>query len=132
VEELKVIEIYQTKIFMKKSTKATITLRNFSAVKTDTPGYPVYPVSEDIFTREKEESDLNPEDISRKKALNENPREGKNNEKDSHDDPMGGDLDVPGSDLDDDMEAIGNEDEENNYYSLGGDNHNDLDEDKGE
>ncbi len=30
-------------------------------------------------------------------------------------------LDVPGSELDDDMEDIGEEDEENNYYSLGGD-----------
>jgi len=116
---------------MKNSTKATFTRRNSSDAKTDTPGYPVYPPSEDLFTRGKEESDVNPEDISRKKALNENPREGKNNEKDSHDDPMGGDLDVPGSELDDDMETIGGEDEENNYYSVGGDNHNDLDESKG-
>jgi len=38
---------------------------------------------------------------------------------------------VPGSELDDEQEAIGNEDEENNYYSLGGDNHNDLEEDQG-
>ena len=30
------------------------------------------------------------------------------------------------------QENIGTEDEENNYYSLGGDNHNDLEEDKGE
>ena len=29
----------------------------------------------------------------------------------------GKDLDVPGSELDDDQEVIGNEDEENNYYS---------------
>ena len=28
----------------------------------------------------------------------------------------------------DDAELIGEEDEENNYYSLGGDNHDDLDE----
>lgn len=28
-------------------------------------------------------------------------------------------LDVPGAELDDDMEAIGSEDEENNYYSRG-------------
>jgi hypothetical protein len=41
-------------------------------------------------------------------------------------------LDVPGSELDDDSEAIGEEDEENNYYSLGRDDHNDLDEDKDE
>jgi hypothetical protein len=39
---------------------------------------------------------------------------------------------VPGSELDDEQEDIGNEDEENNYYSLGGDRHNDLDEDRGE
>ena len=38
------------------------------------------------------------------------------------------DLDIPGSELDDDQELIGNEDEENNYYSLGGDDHDDLDE----
>ncbi|HLX94016.1 MAG TPA: hypothetical protein VKR32_20170 [Puia sp.] len=37
-------------------------------------------------------------------------------------------LDVPGGDLDDRDEKIGEEDEENNYYSLGGDDHNDLDE----
>ena len=30
----------------------------------------------------------------------------------------GKDLDVPGSELDDAQEAIGSEDEENNYYSL--------------
>lgn len=34
-----------------------------------------------------------------------------------------GDLDIPGSELDDQMENIGSEDEENNYYSLGGDRH---------
>ena len=32
-------------------------------------------------------------------------------------------IDVPGSELDDEQESIGSEDEENNYYSLGGDNH---------
>jgi hypothetical protein len=37
-------------------------------------------------------------------------------------------LDIPGADLDDTMEDIGSEDEENNYYSLGGDNHEDLEE----
>lgn len=41
------------------------------------------------------------------------------------------DLDVPGADLDDANEKIGEEDEENNYYSLGGDGHNDLDEENG-
>lgn len=39
------------------------------------------------------------------------------------------DLDIPGSELDDDAESIGSEDEENNSYSVGGDGHNDLEED---
>ncbi len=40
----------------------------------------------------------------------------------------GNDLDVPGAELDDEQESIGSEDEENNNYSLGGGNHNDLEE----
>lgn len=40
------------------------------------------------------------------------------------------DLDVPGSEDDDANEEIGEEDEENNYYSLGGDAHENLEEDK--
>ncbi len=44
----------------------------------------------------------------------------------------GKDLDVPGSELDDDAESTGSEDEENNSYSIGGDDHNDLEESKGE
>jgi len=36
------------------------------------------------------------------------------------------DLDIPGSELDDDNERIGEEDEENNEYSLGGDNHDNV------
>lgn len=70
------------------------------------PGYPHYPEKEDIYKMEKKE----PLD-------DENPK-----------DEDGPDLDVPGSELDDKNEVIGEEDEENNYYSLGGDEHNDLEE----
>ena len=42
------------------------------------------------------------------------------------------DLDVPGAEEDDINEEIGEEDEENNYYSLGGDAHENLEEDQGE
>jgi hypothetical protein len=42
------------------------------------------------------------------------------------------DLDIPGAELDDRQEDIGSEDEENNYYSLGGENHIDLEEDQEE
>ena len=41
----------------------------------------------------------------------------------------GVELDIPWSELDDANEEIGEEDEENNYYSLGGDNHEDLEKD---
>ena len=50
------------------------------------------------------------------------------NEKDFEEDMTGNDLDVPGAELDDEQENIGSEDEENNYYSLGGDDHENLDE----
>jgi len=75
---------------------------------------PIYSADEDIYAKEKEIS-LEEEDEEAK--LNAKLSEG---------------LDVPGSELDDADEAIGEEDEENNYYSLGGDDHNDLEEDKEE
>jgi hypothetical protein len=104
-----------------------ITKSSSNSIAVD--GYPTYPASEDIYNQEKEEKDLNPEDISKKKAPNE--KQGTSNEKGFKDDMSGSDLDVPGAELDDQQESVGSEDEENNYYSLGGDNHNDLDEDKG-
>jgi hypothetical protein len=84
------------------------------------PGYPVYPASEDIYSAEKEEIDIDPESKEKK-----TPVENINglNELDFSDDVTGSDLDVPGSSDDDAMEDIGSEDEENNLYSLGGDNH---------
>jgi len=53
------------------------------------------------------------------------------NPEDYEEDELGSDLDVPGSELDDQQESIGSEDEENNFYSIGGDNHNDLEEEHG-
>ncbi len=90
------------------------------------PGYPSYPPSEDIFNQFIEEGDIDPEDITKKKAPNE--ETDTRNEKDFTETVTGSDLDIPGAGLDDAMEDIGSEDEENNYYSLGGDNHDDLDE----
>jgi hypothetical protein len=100
--------------------------------KINLPGYPLYPAADDIFTKNKEEKNINPEDISKAKEPNETDKAGKNNEKDFADDLSGDDLDVPGSELDDKQENIGSEDEENNYYSVGGDDHNDLEEDQGD
>jgi hypothetical protein len=99
--------------------------------KADLPGYPLYPAAQDIFVKGKEEKNLNPEDTTKTKESGDDEKAGKNNEKDFAEDASGSDLDVPGPELDEEQERIGNEDEENDYYSLGGDDHNDLDEDKG-
>jgi len=77
---------------------------------------PEYPASEDIYQKEKEveykgEED-EPEELLK---MDKNPASG---------------LDIPGSELDDEDEIIGEEDEENKYYSLGGENHEDLEEDQ--
>lgn len=90
-----------------------------------------YPPNQDIYNNALEEEDIDPDDLSRRKAPNEK-RETGNNEKDFEDDISGNDLDVPGSELDDAAERNGEEDEENNNYSIGGDNHNDLEEDQGD
>ncbi|ERM81662.1 hypothetical protein P872_19775 [Rhodonellum psychrophilum GCM71 = DSM 17998] len=94
--------------------------------KTEFPGYPRYPAVEDIYIQYKEEMDIDPERPSQMKVPLE--IEDRRKKKDFEDEPYGGDLDIPGAELDDDMEDIGSEDEENNYYSLGGENHNDLEE----
>jgi hypothetical protein len=85
----------------------------------DLPGYPHYPEKEDIYSKAKKDPSINPDDDSPVKDEPENVFTGE-------------DLDVPGAELDDADEEIGEEDEENNYYSLGGDNHDDLEEDKGD
>ena len=89
-----------------------------------------YPAGKDIYSQLKEAEDIDPEDISIIKEANENDR--MTNEKDFNDDVSGNGLDIPGSELDDEQENIGSEDEENNHYSIGGDNHNDLEEDNGQ
>jgi hypothetical protein len=89
---------------------------------------PIYPDNEDIYRKEKKAKDINPDDNS--EVSGEIIKDTERNEKGFEDDVSGGDLDIPGAELDDPDEAIGEEDEENNYYSLGGDDHNDLEEEK--
>jgi hypothetical protein len=93
------------------------------------PGYPVYPENEDIYKKFLEEKEINPEDPSKTKDPNSTNTLRKNDLDEEHSEE---DLDIPGSELDDHQEDIGSEDEENNYYSLGGDDHNDLEENLGE
>jgi hypothetical protein len=100
--------------------------------KISLQGYPLYPEKEDIYSKDQKEEDINPEDPLQIKELNETDTKDLNNEKDFNDDESGSDLDVPGSELDDYQENVGSEDEENNYYSLGGEENNGQEEDKGE
>lgn len=90
------------------------------------PGYKLHPTSDDIYVKGIKESSLQPEDTSKQKTPIQ--PQGLRNKKYFSEVMSSYDLDVPGSELDDKQERIGSEDEENNYYSLGGDNHSNLDE----
>ncbi|HEY1037978.1 MAG TPA: hypothetical protein VGF30_01155 [Bacteroidia bacterium] len=84
------------------------------------PGYPKYPVKDDIYNKAKEESDIDPENLDKvKDALDESGED--IHELDFGDVVYKEELDVPGAELDDEQEDIGSEDEENNFYSQGGD-----------
>ncbi len=87
----------------------------------------VYLEADDIYAKSTLQQDVDPENIIGLKEPNE--KQNLNNEKSFEEDVFGNDLDVPGSDADDTDELVGSEDEENNYYSVGGDNHNNLEED---
>ncbi len=99
---------------------------NKNEQERDFPGYPHYPSEEDI---------TNPGNGNRKVNLDAEELANSNRlsaARASDERVMSPDeetnLDVPGAELDDKNEVIGEEDEENNYYSLGGDRHADLDE----
>jgi hypothetical protein len=86
----------------------------------DLPGYPEYSEDEDIYVSGKEEDEIDPEDIHRKKRYTLND--------DLDEDEAGSNLDIPGTELDDELEEIGSEDEENNIYSLSDDHNDDLED----
>jgi hypothetical protein len=117
---------------MKKNSKTTTPYQGESAEKDDLQEYKLYPENEDIYKKYKEEEELDPEDISKVKKSSWDDEVVSDIDFDLNEAVPGSDLDIPGSELDDELEMIGSEDEENNYYSLGGDNHNNLDEDKDE
>jgi hypothetical protein len=88
------------------------------------PGYPTYPASEDIMNQGEQE-DLDVENVTRNVQLN---NELAKNKDDLPEEERK--LDIPGAELDNEGEDIGEEDEENNFYSLGGDRHEDLEDDQ--
>ena len=93
--------------------KKKIEQRSATSDENEKYPLPIYNAEDDIYNKAKEEP-LDEEEV------------GDTEVQAGH--LPGDDLDIPGSELDDADEAIGEEDEENNYYSLGGDNHDDLEE----
>ncbi len=115
-----------------KDDDQSLSAQESNNAENNLPGYPVYPENEDIYNNFLEETDIDPDDIRKKKEILRKQKEIKGLEKEIDEEFPGSDLDIPGAELDDEMELIGGEDEENNYYSLGGDNHEDLEENRGE
>jgi hypothetical protein len=109
------------------------TKQNQKEVKDDSkvPDFLNYPPSEDMYRQGTKEEEIDPSDPSKMKHTIDPKIANERNELDFETIKTGKDLDVPGSELDDELEKVGSEDEENNYYSIGGDNHEDLEENKG-
>jgi hypothetical protein len=97
--------------------------------RKDFPAYPSYASEEDIYSQGHKE-DVEPEEISQLRNPKKKATRKKAVLKYHEDDVSDEYLDIPGAELDDDMEEIGSEDEENNYYSIGGDDHDNLEEDR--
>ena len=76
-----------------------------------------YPATEDIYNQEDKLEDIDPEGISGERTIISN--DNYDNEWKQNSDKLGNDLDIPGSELDDELEDVGSEDEENNFYSEG-------------
>jgi hypothetical protein len=106
-----------------KNLKTDKELSSAKENEEEFPGYPAYPASEDIMNQEEEE-DLDVEKITGSSRLNNEIAREKGVDPADFDES----LDIPGAELDDNEEAIGEEDEENNFYSLGGERHEDLEE----
>ena len=90
-----------------------------------------YPPADDIYNKLEEAEEVDPENITKGKLPNVQYETDAQTGKVYVDNGPGNDLDVPGSELDDELEITGGEDEENNYYSLGHDNHDKFDEREG-
>jgi len=103
-------------------------LQDVTTEKSEPDGYPVYPEKEDIYNKFRKEKSIDPEDIDKTKELVIVRKE---NELDFSQDIIGSDLDIPEFESNDTEEVTEMEDEENSYFSLGGDDHNDLEENLG-
>ena len=111
-----------------KKNSGTNGLEQKKENKNKLPDSLLYPPEEDIYRKFHKESDIDPEDISKKKIPIEINNISELNQKEFDEDMSGADLDIPGSEFDDEYISTGEEDEENSHYSIGGDDHNNLEE----
>jgi hypothetical protein len=90
--------------------------QNADAEKGDEklPGYPHYPAREDIYNQE-EKTAFDEEEIPKNEGAS-----------------IENELDIPSTKLDDQDEAIGQEDEENNVDGISGDDDGNPEEDNGQ
>jgi hypothetical protein len=93
----------------------------------DSSAYPLYRATEDIYNQSKNEGELDADSNTEIADPTSVIKDWHDKEFDA--DSLKSELDVPGADLDDTDKKTGREDEENDYYSIGGDEHNDLEED---
>ncbi len=108
----------------KNSTKLTgLPDESLILDKPEFPDYQEYPANEDIYTRDKE-TEIDPEKLAERPLKSESGADDELLKKNPH--TVITPADVPGCELDDDLEETGNEDEENNYYSLGRDNNDET------
>jgi len=110
------------KNFLEPKNSSKLTELPDEKVILDQPEYPdyhEYPEGEDIYSKGKE-TEIDPEKLAERPAKAENGAEEDILKKNPH--QILNPVDTPGSELDDTLEETGNEDEENNYYSLGSDN----------
>lgn len=89
---------------------------------TNLPVYPLYPTGENIYNRFDIESEMNAKEFFDIRGFEDTGGTSREKVLES------GDLDIFGAEQDD-AEDTGNEDEKNNYFSLGEDRHNALEGD---
>ncbi len=83
--------------------------------KKDIEEHLTYPPTEDIYNQAEEVHEIDPDDLSKMKSPNQKP-DRELNEKDFEEAVSGSDLDIPGSETDEEK-INGEEDEENEGYS---------------
>jgi hypothetical protein len=107
-----------------KESPATLPLHTDNLKQNDLEGYPLYPEEEDIYMKAKKDRKLNPDEVT-SLGLPKGPA----NKQSLSEDLLGENLELLEVEPDEEV-LLGIDDEENSYYSLGGDDHINLEENR--